>query len=111
MFLTDRDRGSTTTISRRLYVELKAYAQENQVPFDSVIQTLRDEIHPEPIGKSYPTTTTPQFSKGGRVKLSAKTIAILRHSPGSPVSSSWWRLRTDRSGTVADRSGDELGVA
>jgi hypothetical protein len=110
MFVTDRDRGTTTTISRRLYAELKAYAQENQLPYDSVVQQLHDEIHAETIAGNIPTTT-PQFSKFDRVKLSATTIETLRHSPGSPVSSPWWRMRTNRSGTVAHNSNGENDIA
>jgi hypothetical protein len=89
MFVTDRDHGTTTTISRRLYAELKAYALENQLRFDSVIQTLRDEIHSEPIAGNDQITTTPQFSKGCVVKLSAEGS---QHFP---------RWAPDRRGTVA----------
>jgi hypothetical protein len=111
MFVTDRERGTTTTISRRLYAKLKAHAETIQLPFDAVVQQLRDEIHSDPITSNAPTTMTPQFSKFDRVKLSAKTIETLRHSPGSPVSSPWWRMRTNRSGTVAHNSREENGVA
>jgi hypothetical protein len=51
MFVTDRDRGTTTTISRQLYAKLRAYAEDNRLPFDAVVQQLRDEIHSEPIPK------------------------------------------------------------
>jgi hypothetical protein len=52
MFVTDRDRGTTTTISRRLYAKLKTHAESSQLPFDAVVQQLRDEIHSEPILKT-----------------------------------------------------------
>jgi hypothetical protein len=51
MFVTDWDRGTTTTISRRLYAKLKAYAQENRLPFDSIIQKLHEKFTPSRIGQ------------------------------------------------------------
>jgi hypothetical protein len=110
MFVTDRDRGTTTTISRRLYAKLKDHAESSQLPIDAVIQKLRDEIHAEPTAGNTPTTT-PQFSKRDRVKLSSTIIESLRHNPSSPVSSPWWRMPTNRSGTIAHYSNEENGIA
>jgi hypothetical protein len=45
MFITDRDRGTTTMISSRLYAKLRAHADDNQLPLHSVVQQLRAEIH------------------------------------------------------------------
>jgi hypothetical protein len=111
MLITDPHRGTAIAVSGRLYARLKAYADQYQFSVQAVVQQLRDEIHSAPIASIHPTMTTPQFGKGDRVKLSAKRIKTLRHSPGSPVSSPWWRMRTNRSGTVAHNSREENGVA
>jgi len=63
MFVTDRDRGTTTTISRRLYARLKAHAESSQQPFSAVVQKLRDEIHAELSAGSDPIRTTPNSAK------------------------------------------------
>jgi hypothetical protein len=94
MFITDRDRGTTTTISRRLYAELKAYAEEQRLPFESVAQQLREEIHSKPIANNDPTATTPKFAKGDRVGA--------RLMP---------RMDPDRTGTIVFQPREEKWVA
>jgi hypothetical protein len=112
MFVTDRECGTTTTISRRLYAELKAYADHNRLPLDAVVQQLRDEIHSEPIPKSGTTATARKFAKGDRVNLSAKTLADLRQTPGwLPMHSPGCCMPINRSGTVAHNSKEENGIA
>jgi hypothetical protein len=109
MFVTDRDHGTTTAISRRLYVELKAYAQDNQLSFDAIVQKLHDEIHSEAIAEDHPVTaTTANFAKGDRIRLSAKAIKLYQNSP---INRPWWRIPTKRSGTVAYNSRKQNGVA
>ena len=43
--ITDQGRGTTTTVSDRLYAKLRAYAGDNRLPLDSVVHQLREEIH------------------------------------------------------------------
>jgi hypothetical protein len=113
MFVTDHNRGSTTTISRQLYAKLKAHAESSKLPFDAVVQQLRDEIHAEPIaGNNDSATANRKFIKGDRVKLSAKTIEELRRTPGwQPWQSPGCYMPKDRSGTVAHNSREENGLA
>jgi hypothetical protein len=103
IFVTDRDRGTTTTISRRLYAKLKAYAKDNQLSFDTVVQQLRDEIHREPAANKAPTAMTRKFAKGDRVKFSLQGNVDVQRSP-------WSRLPTGRRGTVAHQSREQNGV-
>ena len=69
MIITGRHHRTATTVSNRLYARLKAYADDNQLPFHSVVEQLREEIHQQPIAM--------KFAKGDRVKLSAEGIQIL----------------------------------
>ena len=89
MIITDRTRRTTTTVSNRLYARLKAYADDNQLPFHSVVEQLRKEIHQPPVATIDPTASQQKFTKGDRVKLSAKGIEMMP------------RMAADRSGTVA----------
>ena len=94
--ITDRIRGTTTTVSDRLYTRMRAYAIDNELPLDAVVRQLRDEIHSDARAENDPTmTTTRKFGKGDRVKLSLKGIHAIR-SPRS-------RVTTDRRGTVAHK--------
>ena len=43
--ITDRERGTTTTVSNRLYTELRAYADQKQLRLSQVVTQLREEIH------------------------------------------------------------------
>src|SRR6266850_1864184 len=81
MIITGRHHRTATTVSNRLYARLKAYADDNQLPFHSVVEQLREEIHQQPIAM--------KFAKGDRVKLSAEGIRLMP------------RMAADRSGTVA----------
>src|ERR1700760_4814330 len=45
MIITDRARGTSTTVSNRLYAELRAYADANNLPLGDVVEQLRQEIH------------------------------------------------------------------
>jgi hypothetical protein len=48
MVIIDRARFMSTTVSNRLYAELCAYADANNLPLDDVVAQLREEIHREP---------------------------------------------------------------
>jgi hypothetical protein len=41
IIITDRNRGTTTTVSNRLYAKLTAYADDNRLPLDSVVDQKR----------------------------------------------------------------------
>jgi hypothetical protein len=44
--INNRDRGgTTTTLSKQLYTKLRAYADDNRLPLEEVVQQLRDKIH------------------------------------------------------------------
>ena len=45
MMITDRDRGTTTVVSYRLYARLRAYADENRLALAKLVEQLREEIH------------------------------------------------------------------
>ena len=69
MVITDRARGTTTTISKCLYAELRVYADDNQLQLGDVIEQLRQEIHRK-LGAI-------KFTKGDRVKLTSKGIQLI----------------------------------
>ena len=104
MIITDRDRGTTTTVSNRLYARLRAYADANRIPLDTVVEQLREEIHQQPIATIDPTASQQKFAKGDRVKLSVQGIQALEQ-PASGI-----RMPRNRSGTVAHNS-EKNGVA
>jgi len=97
MIITGRHHRTATTVSNRLYAKLKAYADDNQLPFHSVVEQLREEIHQQPIAM--------KFAKGDRVKLSAEGIQILIKQHGRLA------MPEDRSGTDAHNSVEKYGVA
>jgi len=97
MIITGRHHRTATTVSNRLYARLKAYADDNQLPFHSVVEQLREEIHQQPIDM--------KFAKGDRVKLYAEGIQIQIRQRGS------LSMPADRSGTVAHNSQEKFGVA
>jgi hypothetical protein len=80
MVVTDSERGTTTTVSNRLYAKLKAHAVSNQLPLGEVVAQLREEIHRRP--------GAVEFAKGDRVKLSSKGIQVMP------------RMDEHRSGTI-----------
>jgi hypothetical protein len=45
MVITDRDGGTITTVSNRLYARVRAYADDIRIPLDNVVDRLRAEIH------------------------------------------------------------------
>jgi hypothetical protein len=53
MIITDRGRRTTTTVSNRLYARMRAYADDNQIPLDTVVDQLRNEIHQESTPKHF----------------------------------------------------------
>src|SRR6267378_3933358 len=77
MIITGRHHRTATTVSNRLYARLKAYADDNQLPFHSVVEQLREEIHQQPIATIDPTASQQKFAKGDRVKLSVQGIQAL----------------------------------
>ena len=61
MVIIDRARFTSTTVSNRLYAELRAYADANKLPLGDVVAQLSEEIQRKP--------GAIKFAKGNRVKL------------------------------------------
>jgi hypothetical protein len=50
-FITDGARGTTITVSNRLYAALRAYADQKRLPLWRVVAQIREEVHAQPIAK------------------------------------------------------------
>jgi hypothetical protein len=108
-FITDRIRGTTTTVSDRLYTRMRAYAIDNQLPLDALVRQLREEIHQQPMATNDLTCAAPKFAKGDRVKLTSKGIQLIpsmdMHCSGTivftPLKGQWVAVCWD--GTVVHR--------
>jgi hypothetical protein len=87
--IIDRARGTSTTVSNRLYSELRADADHNQLPLGDVVEQLRHEIHRKPAAV--------KFTKGDRVKLTSTGIQLIpsmdMHCSGTivftPIEGQW----------------------
>jgi hypothetical protein len=89
MTIADQDRGTTATVSKRLYVILRAYAADNQVPLGSVVEQLREEIHRPP--NAYALTCAKCGHTGKMLRLNDRTIEV----------TGFESLRVYRNGTVS----------
>lgn len=70
--IPDPARSITTTVSNRLFAELIAYAEDNQLSLAAVLDQVRKELHPEP--------RAIKFAKGDEVKLSSTGILLMPHA-------------------------------
>ena len=101
MVITDPKRRTTTMVSKHLYGELRAYADDNQLQLADVMAQLREEIHRQPVAF--------KFAKGDRVKLTSKGIQLIpsmdMHCSGTivftPLKGQWVAVCWD--GTVVHR--------
>ena len=89
MIITDRARGTNTTVSNRLFAELISYTDGNRHRLNDIVAQLREEIHRQP--------ATIKFAKGDRVKLTSKGIQLIpsmdMHCSGTivftPIEGQW----------------------
>jgi hypothetical protein len=92
MVIIDRASFTSTTVSNRLYAELRAHAEANKLPLGDVVAQLCEEIQRKP--------SAIKFAKGDRVKLSWMATQLMP------------RMDADRSGTIAftPREGEWVAV-
>jgi predicted DNA-binding ribbon-helix-helix protein len=45
MIIHDHGRGTSMTVSNRLYAQLRSYADDNQLQIGDIVAQLREEVH------------------------------------------------------------------